>query len=202
MILDNGITGKVRKKLGNMVGANWKNKNYVRSYVQPAYTNTAAQIVQRDLFKGVVAWAVGILNVYVDPFCRKMSAYNYIIKKNITYFVSMPEWYSTKICFGKLYPPQITDVAYVTGTGVTTVTFGTDLGANGKSTDKVMAAVFCSATGRWYFAAAPVDRSVGSIVISCATGQAGEDLQCYTFGAQYVKTILKMVSNSSHSNAS
>ena len=206
MILDNGITGKVRKKLGNMVGANWKNKNYVRSYVQPAYTNTAAQIVQRNLFKGVVGWAVGIvgqvLNVYLDPFCRKMSAYNYIVKKNITYFTAVPEWNNTKICYGKLYPPQITDVSYVSNTGVCTIPFSTNLGANGKSDDKIMAACYISSIGRWYFAVAPVNRSVGSIVVTVATGQTGANIQCYAFAAQYVKTILKMVSNSIHANAS
>ena len=131
MILDNGITGKVRKKLGNMVGANWKNKNYVRSYVQPAYTNTPAQIVQRNLFKGCVAWAVGIvgqiLNVYVDPFCRKMSAYNYCIKKNITYFTATPVWASTKICWGKLYAPVITIIQYHSSPGTVTFNIAEDL---------------------------------------------------------------------------
>ena len=90
MILHNGILGKGTKKIGNIVGANWKNKNYVRSYVIPANPNSDLQKAQRARFKSNVEFVKGILGQiiqpYVDPFQRAMSGYNYFIKQNIMQF--------------------------------------------------------------------------------------------------------------------
>jgi hypothetical protein len=51
MAITNLISGELRNKIGGMVGAKWKGKNYVRAYVTPKDAKTPAQQEVRASFK-------------------------------------------------------------------------------------------------------------------------------------------------------
>lgn len=181
-----GILSKVSGKVAGVVGGTWKNVNYLREFVIPANPNTADQQVQRALFSGAVAFAklvLGqILNVFVDPFQKSMSGFNYFIKQNIDFFTTPPDWSSVKITWGKLWNPAVTAAVYA-GANVT-ITFPTTLGANGAATDKARAVVYDSVNGIPYFNTTGVARSTGTIVVVCAAGLTADDLMAYLFFSQ------------------
>ena len=146
-----GILSQTRGKVAGVVGAVWKGKNYIREYVKPAYTNTDAQIAQRTSFGLLVAFAKQILgpviNVYVDPFVRDMSGYNYFIKQNLrTFKANANELNSISLTSGKLSPPVISGLESLgSGEGIR-VSYSDDLGANGKDTDEIVAVAYNTVT--------------------------------------------------------
>lgn len=199
-ILSTGILGSIRGKVAGVVGGQWKDKNYLRGYAVPANPNTASQQVQRNLFKGAVAFAqliLGqILNVYVDPFQKTMSGFNYFIKKNISEFIAIPLWTNIMITFGKLSHPTITlPPLYLVDHYV--VAFNTNYGANGKAADKVFGLAYNATLGIMYFAAAEVARSTVTINIDMPEGDPGDTIAFWIFAASYDPAgNLDMVSDS------
>lgn len=93
-VLDNGIFGKAKNKLGNVVLFVWKGINAARSYVIPKNPNTPSQITQRNNMKYLVSFAqatlLPLIHKYWNPFVIKMSGYNAFIKANRDYFKSHP----------------------------------------------------------------------------------------------------------------
>lgn len=81
----NLIKGNFTGKVGQLVGAKWKSVSTVRSYTAPAYTNTPAQQVVREVFgaltKMVASFAPQIKSLCSLP-VRSMSVRNAIIKLN------------------------------------------------------------------------------------------------------------------------
>jgi len=142
-----GILSQTRGKVAGVVGAVWKGKNYIREYVKPAYTNTDAQIAQRTSFGLLVAFAKQILgpviNIYVDPFVRDMSGYNYFIKQNLkTFKTNGNELNFVSLTSGKLSPPVISGLESLgSGMGIR-VSYTDDLGANGKADDEIVAVAY------------------------------------------------------------
>lgn len=72
-------------KVGQMVGAKWKNKSTIRSYTPPAYTNTPAQQTVRSWFGEISAYVA----LFADQIkslsalsTKGMSVRNAIIKLN------------------------------------------------------------------------------------------------------------------------
>lgn len=175
-----GILSGIDGKVAGVVGARWKDKAYIRAYVVPAYSNTDAQVEQRNLFKATALFAVGIVgnifNVYVDKFIRSMSGYNWFIKKNIALFATPVTYGSIQICHGNLFAAVATVAARLVD--VVTVTFATGLGSNGKNTDMVFAALMNTTSGRWSFASDEVARSAGQIEVTVPTAETGT-YECY-----------------------
>lgn len=201
MILHNGILGKGTKKIGNIVGANWKNKNYVRSYVIPANPNSDLQKAQRARFKSNVEFVKGILGQiiqpYVDPFQRAMSGYNYFIKQNIMQFEDPLVFTSVKLTWGQLYKPGwVSSVWQSMPNYHVTLTWETSLGQNGKATDMVYAAVWDRGTKLWYFPTAAVARSVGTIVIPGTDGTIRTNCTIFWFAYRLKNLICVMSSDS------
>ena len=186
--LKGGILGTVSGKVSGVVAGQWKNKNYVRQYAVPSNPNTSAQQVQRGLFGGAVAFGkqlVGqVFNVFVDPFQKAMSGFNYFIKQNITYFTASPAWSSIKITFGKLYmEASVSDPS--DGSETTTIPFATTLGANGLAADMVRAVVYREDDGKVWFNTTGVARSTGSITVSLPGAVADDAMRYYLWAAQY-----------------
>lgn len=86
-IINQGILGGLRKKVGSVVGASWKGIPVLRIY-QPVVSNpkTAAQVTVRTGFKGFALLASTILASYIKPLwdrgAVRMSGYNAFLKAN------------------------------------------------------------------------------------------------------------------------
>jgi hypothetical protein len=72
-------------KVGQTVGAKWKNKSTIRTYTKPAYTNTPAQQAVRDWFKAISSHVA----LFSDPLkslsaldTKGMSVRNAIVRLN------------------------------------------------------------------------------------------------------------------------
>jgi hypothetical protein len=164
-----GILSNVRGAVAGVVGGVWKGKNYVRARVTPANPNSAAQQLQRGKMASCVAFAkliLGpILQPYVDPFQKTMSAFNWFVKKNIALFTETPDYSTITISEGTLFPATIADAE--PSTDIVTLTLETSTGSNGLATDMITAVVRDAATGRVFTAGTPVARSVGTLVVAC-----------------------------------
>lgn len=195
-----GILGNIRGKVAGVVGSQWKDKNYIREYVKPANPQTALQTTHRQKMGRIVSfakWLVGpVFNTYSDRFYKSMSGFNAFIKEYITTFTASPNYVAYLITVGKLSPLIGNTAVYTTGTGACVNTFDKNLGNNGADTDKVFSCVFDKGTGLWYFSSAEVDRSTETITVTCDTGLTATDLVAYIFAAQYVGTLVKLLSNS------
>lgn len=200
-----GILGNIRGKVAGVVGGQWKDKNYVREYVKPANPKTAAQLVQRDLMKGAVAFAkpcVGpVFNAYTDRFQKSMSGFNYFIKQNIKEFVATPTWANMKLTEGKLYAQAITEASYVAVGGECTISWTPAYGNNGKADDSVFAGLYDKDSGFWTFPGSEEDRSTGEIKITTLESLTPTNLNVYVWCAQYKKTLVNLISNAVHIEA-
>lgn len=200
MILHNGILGKGTKKIGNIVGANWKDKNYVRSYVIPANPNTVAQQAQRTAFAECVAFCLGligqVLNVFVSPFVKGMSGYNYFIKKNVAIFDGSTDYSTIKLTWGQLYPLQATTALLNVGGDNVRVSWTTGTGNNGKSTDVCSAAVYDDSIGKWYFHTPISLRSDAGTDVPVTAGSVASNLHAYCWAHQMDGTKMKLVAES------
>lgn len=113
-VLDNGIFGKAKNKLGNVVLFVWKGINAARSYVIPTNPNTESQKAQRSLMKQMVSYAqivlIPFIHKYLNPFAVKMSGYNLFIQRNRNANFPGTEWNEKIFTVGSL--PNPTDIGY------------------------------------------------------------------------------------------
>jgi hypothetical protein len=205
-VIRSGILGGVSGKIGGVVGGSWKDRKYLREYVIPANPNTTPQQAQRSKMSIGVAFGkalVGqIFNQYTDKFERGMSGFNRFIKDNMDYFLSPVTYASIILTNGKLWASPRTTTIYSTP-GMSLSWTGASVGNNGAATDHVYAAVRNNTTGLWFFPAAEVHRSVGSIAVETGDVAGGTTFATYLFFAKYSltsSTLLEMISNSSYAN--
>ncbi|MDR2759794.1 MAG: hypothetical protein LBB78_10495 [Spirochaetaceae bacterium] len=71
MAITNLISGELRNKIGGMVGAKWKGKNYVRAYVIPKDAKTPGQVEVRTSFKMLNQLASRINETVLKPYQAK-----------------------------------------------------------------------------------------------------------------------------------
>lgn len=124
-IINQGILGGLRKKVGSVVGASWKGIPVLRIY-QPVVSNpkTAAQVTVRTGFKGFSLLASMILASYIKPLwdrgAVRMSGYNAFLKANATGIAAGANPFSAQIVAtkGKMDKTTIATVA-VSAAGVT-----------------------------------------------------------------------------------
>jgi len=107
-----GILSKVQGKVGGVVGATWKGKNYLREHVKPSNPNTPAQQLQRGKMsvavKGASFFLGGVLTRFTNKFVKDMSAYNWFVKQNIALKASQStDLNAFKLCFGNLATPAV-----------------------------------------------------------------------------------------------
>lgn len=120
-----GILSKVQGKVGGVVGATWKGKNYLREHVKPSNPNTPAQQLQRGKMsvavKGASHFLGGILTRFTNKFVKDMSAYNWFVKQNVADKTSpSTNMKDFKLCFGNLQTPNVNpnSFANVSGAGI------------------------------------------------------------------------------------
>lgn len=202
--LRSGILGHLSGKVAGVVGSRWKDQSTLREYVIPANPNTTPQQAQRSKMRVAVGFLkdlVGqVFNQYVDKFQKTMSGFNYAISQNIAYCVVSPTYANIRLTWGNLWGAIITAATYSTPNVVITWE-PSSLGNNGSATDKVYAVVYDISSNQWYFAAAEVARSTGTITVPCAAGLTESNLKAYAWAAKYSTTsptLLEMVSNSDY----
>jgi len=202
-IIQAGILSPVSGKVAGVVGGKWKDKAYLRSYVIPANPNTASQQAQRTKFSDCVDFAKPLVgqcfNSYTDKFIRSMSGFNFFIKRNIAEFDGAPVWSNLKLTEGPLSAPIIGACSYISPN--ITIPWTKNLGNNGLDTDKVFAVVYDKSTGIFAFAPAEADRFSETMSFDVGAGLVENNQQCYIWAAQYVATVLVMISNSDHDEA-
>lgn len=195
-----GILGNIRGKVAGVVGSQWKDKNYIREYVKPANPDTVLQQEQRAKMQRCVAFAkplVGpVFNSYTDRFQKSMSGFNKFIKSNIAIFDSEPDYSLIFLTEGKLSNILVAAAEYTTGTGALSISYAENLGNNGASDDAVYSAAYVTTTGYWYFPAAEDTRDGTPIVITCPTGLTSATIRTYTWAAQYINTLVNLISYS------
>jgi hypothetical protein len=198
--LQTGILGGPKGKVGGVVGFRWKDKDCIRGYAIPANPNTTAQQTQRGLMKDCVAFAkllVGqVFNAYTDKFIRSMSGFNYFVKANIKLFDGSTDYAAIKVTEGQLFVPGVTSANY--SSNVIEIGYSDALGNNGLATDKVYAIAYHKPTGIMYFPAAESARSASGINLTVPSGLTAADFVVYAFAAQYTRTLVTMISNSSY----
>ena len=198
--LRSGILGNIRGKVAGVVGGQFKDVNYIREYVKPANPQTAAQTVQRTKMTDTVAFSkvlVGpVFNSFTDKFQKSMSGFNFFVKRNIAIFDGTPDYSAILLSEGKLSPIVVTTFTYNTGTGELAPQWSQNLGNNGSGDDKVFWCIFDSGTGIWYFQDAVVARDGLADDQTIATGLTVANLKGYLICAQYIGTILSLISNS------
>jgi hypothetical protein len=197
-----GILGNVRGKVSGVVGAQWKDINYVREYVKPANPNTTLQQDQRSKMSRCVEYAkylVGpVFNAYTDKFIKSMSGFNYFIKNNIVHFLTTPIWNLLVLTTGKLWFGGVLAATYSAVTGYITVSWDTSLGNNGSADDGVYGAIYDVVTGFWYFPDAETSRSFADVVVHLPAGLEYTHLRVWFWAAKYDRSVLAMISNSSY----
>lgn len=197
-----GILGRLSGKVAGLVGAQWKNVNYIREYVKPANPNTALQQAQRTKMSDVVAFCkplVGpVFNAYTDRFYKAMSGFNAFIRSNIAIFDGSPVYSSIYLTEGKLSNILIASSTYDTGGPDITISYLANLGNNGANDDAVYAACYHVPTGFWYFPAAETARNSSDIVITVPAGLTPTDFECYAWAIRYTNTLVSLISYSFH----
>ena len=126
MAITNLISGEIRNKVGGMVGAKWKGKNYVRAYVVPKNPNTPDQQKIRGAFKtlSTIGSTInnGILKTHTAKKFKNMSPYNRFIKLNKDLIsVDAPDWTKLKLFDGGAMPVSIDVASGAKATGIVTV---------------------------------------------------------------------------------
>jgi hypothetical protein len=199
MKLTNGILGKGQGKVGNVIGANWKNVNYVRAYAKPANPNTQLQQNQRTLMTNIVRIGKllvgGVFNPFSDKFVKGMSGFNKFVKDNIMSPGNPTDLTQFVYTEGKLFKAEIDDAEFATGN--VTIGFSDSIGSNGAATDLIQAFVLCDPITRAWFAAAPVQRSEAEIVVPVPGMLGVTETVAVIFATKYVNSVLTMISDSS-----
>lgn len=124
-IINQGILGGLRKKVGSVVGASWKGIPVLRIY-QPVVSNpkTAAQVTVRTGFKAFAMLASAILAAYIKPLwdrgAVRMSGFNAFLKANAQLIANGDSPFDAEIVAtkGKMDATPIASVS-VTSAGIT-----------------------------------------------------------------------------------
>jgi hypothetical protein len=117
-----------------------------------------------------------VLQPYMDPFLRGMSAFNWFIKKNVALFPTPADWTQLLLSEGQLYPAVPTNNGSIAGD--LAFTLSTPLGSNGMASDKTYLVAVQDSTRRVFAASGEAERSDGTATITNAAITA-DTYHCY-----------------------
>jgi hypothetical protein len=128
MAITSLISGEIRNKVGGMVGAKWKGKNYVRAYVIPKNPNTANQQLVRGNFKIVSEIGSQINPFVLKPYTAKtfknMSPMNRFTQLNAAFIQAVTADLTKLVLFsGSALAATASAGSAVPSTGIVKVTF-------------------------------------------------------------------------------
>jgi hypothetical protein len=127
-ILDQGILGGIRKKIGNVVGARYKGTSYIRTRVIPKMSDSEGSELARDNMKAIMA--LGRFNnetVIKDGFGKavkgkKLSPINRFVQRALKGIQPRDEYIKVPFSEGVVTPVKITAASYDKNTKVLTAT--------------------------------------------------------------------------------
>lgn len=136
----NLITGSWDGKVGQLVGAKWKDKKTLRAYAKPSNPNTAAQQEKRAVFKGMTEYVAlfsdGIKQL-TSLNTRGMTVRNAIIQANKEQFAGGTVEYDDLIV-NKGGLAQLIDIQGSDNAGEVVVTYETPTATNISTNAKVV----------------------------------------------------------------
>jgi len=133
-----GILGTVKGKVGNVVGAQWKETPYFRAYAIPANPKTELQEAHRARFALAVKFSKGLLGSVVQPFWdqfqRNQSGFNRFVQVNTKRLTSGASYDDILVAEGELESVVEISNAQYAGSQINLEWSGA-LKGNGLSTD-------------------------------------------------------------------
>ena len=196
--IETGILGVTRGKIANVVGAKWKQTNYIRKLTTPSNPKSTAQVIQRGKLSALVEYVkpiiAPILHPFVDPYQKSQSGYNRFIQANIG-TVNDDGTYDESLFV--VTEGQLTSIGGQQATilgDVITFTWETQYGVNGKPTDLVMIGAHKDGSSSWSFLPAPVLRSAETADLTLATAEDGHSWACIVTYSETVNGRLLLVS--------
>lgn len=185
-IINQGILGGFKKKIGSVVGSSWKGIATMRSLpLSVANPRTAAQVSNRDRFKACAAFAslilASIIKPLMDRFAGKMSGYNFFTKlnKDVWSDPSSPTWADLVISKGKIQKPMVSTATYSSSKVSATVLSPFD-DRYALPTDKIYCLVYNSTKGIVAYAGDTGNtRNQSSVQVTLRTPSADDELQVY-----------------------
>ena len=195
--LTSGILGPVSGRIGGVVGASWKGVKYLRSYVVPGASNTAAQLAQRARFAALIIpakyFTTRIFNPYVDRFLTRQSGFNRYVSTNIPKAPSYTPIPNHQVTSGPLHPGSGFAAIYATSTGVVALAWNGDLGVDGLNTDVAIGWARHRPSGVVSFSA-DVTRNAETVTFAAAAGLTATDFDCGVFFAQMNGALVSKIS--------
>jgi len=184
--IPSGILGGIIGKVSGVVGAKWKQTNYIRSYAIPANPNTSSQQAQRNKMKTVIWILRGILGSviqpYVDPFQKKMSGFNRLTQIDLKAMSDFEDFASIKVCEGSLEKiASISGAVYSSAVGKIAVAWSPSALGNGLSTDSVTIVAIDTANRITWVDDASQTRADTPQDIDVGSGRSAADLHVYLF---------------------
>lgn len=183
-----GILGGFSGTVGNVVGANWKGIDYMRSKANRTnFTPTDAQLGQQLKFSLAMRFVQSISGLVADSFrsfaVRKTgmnSALSYTITNAIDgIFPNLQVEYSTVLVSRGDLPNVLNPAAAVAATGILTFTWTDNTGVGiAKSNDKAILVAYCPAKNQSIYSTGPALRSAGTGQLNIA-GFKGEQVETY-----------------------
>lgn len=205
-VIQNGILGGGKNKVGPVIMSKWKSIDYIRAYAAPANPNTTAQQAVRSKFAQLVLNArqllTTILKPFWDPFYSDKSGFNAFISANYSTLNASNQFQLTsKITQGTLEGTSVITAVYNISTGVITVDYDANTSGNGLPTDMIWAVVYDKASKNFVAASALDERAAVSAAINAPSGLTASNLILYLFATRGTGSSL-LVSDSSSSNVS
>jgi hypothetical protein len=196
--IETGILGVTRGKIANVVGAKWKQTNYIRKLTTPANPKSEAQLIQRGKLSALVEYVKPIiapfLHPFVDPFQKSQSGYNRFIQANIG---KVEDNFSYDESMFIITEGQLTSVGGMMATilgDVITFTWETRYGVNGKPTDLVMIGAHKDYNSSWSFLPTPVLRSAETADLTLPGADDGHSWACIITYSETINGRLLLVS--------
>lgn len=205
-VIQNGILGGGKNKVGPVIMSKWKAIDYIRAYATPSNPNTAAQQSVRTKFAQLVLNArqllSSILKPFWDPFYSDKSGFNAFISANYSTLNTSNQFQLTsKITQGTLEGTSVISAVYNNTSGVLSVDWDANISGNGLPTDRIWAVVYDKASKNFVAASPLDDRSAVSASIVAPSGLTASNIILYLFATRGTGSSL-MVSDSSGSNVS
>jgi len=184
-VIKNGILGGVAGKVAGVVGARWKNVQYLRGYAIPANPRSVAQTTQRSKFGFCVQFAktilIPIINGYWELKSPNMSGYNSFMKANVANFDSVDGITNLiRVTEGNL--EQITASSVTARATEVEINIAASSGGDGLATDKVGIVVYNQAKNISYIDTDISTRSGVNFTFTFPTQGIGTELYVAIFG--------------------
>lgn len=138
-----GILGGFVNKVGNVVGAKWKGKDYMRLRVIPANPRTEAQVAQREKMAQIMGFARFNKVAVIDKSYAKevkslqMSPINRFVQKSMKIGPLAENFELMPWADGPVSPVKLTAAAYDTATNELTFTMEENVIGYASASDKV-----------------------------------------------------------------